>query len=425
MYKITRLKNGLTVVTTNMPHMESVALGVWIAVGGRYEKKEYAGISHFLEHMAFKGTKKRSYKQLKEEIEGKGGVLNGFTGEECTCYLAKVPAKHLLLALDMLTDIVVNPRLDVNDFIKEKAVILEEIKMYLDMPNYYVQELLAELMWPNHPLGWPLIGTLETVSSLTRNDLIKYKENYYVPQNIVIAIAGRLKIDGIFKFLKRRFNKRFSYTQKSSFIEANQIHKKPRFNFYYKDTEQTHLAIGVRGFGRFHPDRYALDILNVILGGNMSSRLFNEVREKRGLAYEIHSLTKHYYDTGAVVINAGIDNAKIPQAVDVIINELRKIKKIRNIKKEEFRRAIEFYKGQLLMLSEETSSLMVWLGERVLCGEKDLSPKQILSKLNKITIERLYNVAQRLFTSSNISLAVVGPQKAKLRKSIEEKFSNL
>ncbi|MFH1848454.1 MAG: pitrilysin family protein, partial [Candidatus Omnitrophota bacterium] len=417
MYKKIVLDNGLTVILADMPHMESVSVGIWITAGGRYETKRLSGVSHFLEHMLFKGTKKRTCKQIKESIEGTGGSLNGFTGEECTCYLAKVLSGNIDMAADILGDMTRNAMMNPDDFNREKGVILEELKMYMDMPGHYVQELLSELMWPGQQLGMPLIGTFDTVTKLKLADLVSYKDRYYAPQNVVVSAAGRI---ASLDFVKRFEGwPRRGAPQRDSFKNVSIRQAGPRINYHAKETEQTHLAMGFHGYGKFHPRRYDLAVLSIILGGNMSSRLFNEVREKRGLAYEIHSTSKYYYDTGAFIISAGIDNKKVGPAADVIIKELRRIKKC-GISKDEFSRAMEFYRGQLLMMFEDTSGHMLWLGEKVLNGEDNFRLEQVLERISKVTPDSVRETASKVFTPKKVNVAVIGPKGGKKEASIEK-----
>ncbi|MCX5716159.1 MAG: pitrilysin family protein [Candidatus Omnitrophica bacterium] len=422
-YKKVILENGLTVVLADMPYMESVSVGVWIGVGGRYEDKKQSGISHFLEHMVFKGTKKRSAKELKETIEGRGGALNGFTGEEFTCYLAKVMSKDAALAIDVLVDMTLNPVIAKSDFDKEKFVILEEIKMYMDMPNHYVHELLAELLWPNQPLGMPLAGTFKTVSAMTEKDLALYREDFYSPGNIMISVAGKLPQSGLIEMIKKNFSKTVPHPRRNyTAVELSQ--KAPAVNFHYKKTEQTHAALGIHGVSRFSRDKYSLDLMNIILGGNMSSRLFNEVREKLGLAYEISSSIKHYHDTGAVVIAAGIDNKKLGAAMKVILAELKKIR-TRKVTKQEFIRAKEFYRGQLSMLFEETMHHMLWLGEKFICGDHEFREQDVLGRIDKVTIGDIKRISEDIFKPSNLNLAVVGPVKTAVQKEISKRLFDI
>jgi len=313
MYKKSVLKNGLTVVTCGMPARRSVSLGIWIKTGGRYETRANKGVSHFLEHMLFKGSSKYSCREIKESIEGQGGSLNGFTSEEVTCYLVKVPAAKMNAGLDILSDMVMRPSLPQQDFAREKAVILEELKMYKDLPQSYVHELLDELLWPGHPLGMGIIGFEDSLASLTRDDLRRYRDRHYLPANIIVSAAGALEHS---EFCVRA-GRALSQADKGSRDMSLYLPVKdnggsgPAFNLLRKDTEQTHIAMGFRAFPREHKFKYASALLHIILGANMSSRLFHEVREKRGLAYEIGTQLKRFHDTGAFVVHAGIDNAKV------------------------------------------------------------------------------------------------------------------
>lgn len=423
MYKKIVLNNGLTIILADMPGMESLSIGIWIAAGGRYEKKEKAGVSHFLEHMLFKGTKTRSARDLKEAVEGKGGLLNAFTSEEFTCYLAKVLSKDSPVAIDVLTDMIANPKLAIGDFNKEKSVVLEEIKMYIDMPHHYVHELLAELLWPNQPLGVPLSGTPKTVSALTREDLAVYKRAFYNPKNIVISIAGKLPAFDLVKNISARLSK-IEGEAKNVYTPAKLGQKEPQTHFYFKNTEQTHIAMGFHSCSRFSEDKYNLDLLNIILGGNMSSRLFNEVRENLGLAYEISSSVKHYDDTGALVVSAGIDTKKVIRAIKVIVGVLRGMK-AKKVTKEEFSRAKEFYRGQLLMIFEETMNHMLWVGEKFTCGDLEYKAADVLRRLDKVTIEEIQKTGREILKSDNLSLAIVGPTAKKSESEIRKGLCDL
>jgi predicted Zn-dependent peptidase len=274
MYKKTVLDNGLRVITNSMPKMQSASLGIWIRVGGRYESAENKGTSHYLEHLFFKGSKKYSCRNIKESIEGVGGSLNGFTSEEITCYLTKLPARYLDLGLDILSDMVINPLLPKEEVEKERTVILEEIKMYKDLPHSYVYDLLDNLLWPKQPLGMAIIGTLESVSQIKREELFLFKGDYYTPSNIVISAAGLLEHNKLVSRVKKKFSL-LKDKRKNIFLEAEEKQIKPQLDLLPKDTEQTHMALGFHSFGREHPLKHALSLLHTILGANMSSRLFN------------------------------------------------------------------------------------------------------------------------------------------------------
>lgn len=409
MYKKTVLDNGLRVITYHMPKMQSVALGIWIKVGGRYESAKNKGISHYLEHLAFKGTRSYSCREIKESIEGVGGSLNGFTSEELTCYLVKLPGRHLDLALNILSDMAINPVLAPSDIEKERTVILEEIKMHKDTPQSYVYELLDNLLWPNHPLGMSISGTPESVSCIRKEDLFLFKRKYYVPLNIVVSATGLLEHD---KFT-RKVQKTFSGLKAKnintfSLVEEKQL--KPQLELFHKDTEQTHLVLGFHSLKRDHPLRHALGLLHVILGANMSSRLFNEIREKRGLAYEIGTQIRRFQDTGAFIVHAGIDNRKVVEAIELILKELKKIKD-RLVSNEEFKRAKEFYIGQLVLALEDTLDHMLWIGEYTATLDKTYTVDDIIKEVNKVKREDIRKVAQYIFKERTLNLALIGPLK--------------
>lgn len=422
-YNIKTLNNGLKIVAYKMPQMKSVALGVWIATGGRYETIKTRGISHFVEHLLFKGTKKRTAAQIKNSIEGIGGSLNGFTSEEVTCYLVKVLGKDLKLALDVLSDMVLNAKFDPNDIQKERFVILQEIKMYKDQPDQYVDELLSELLWPQQTLGIPLVGTLKTVNSLDRKDIMEYKDRTYNPSNITIVACGDVDLNILFGscdkiFLKKKAGRIYNYEKMKISQDA------PKAKIFNKDTEQTHIAIGFHSLSRGNPARYAMDLLNIVLGANMSSRLFHELREKRGLAYEIGSHVNYYADGGTAVIEAGVDNRKISKAIKLVLKELSKLNN-NLITREEFKRSREYYQGHLLFLLEDTVSHMLWLGNKIVIGDEPIDADEILSKVKKVTRDDIFKLSSEVFKKENLNIAVVGPAGIKEEKIINETAQEL
>lgn len=416
MYKLNDLENGLKVAVSDMEHMESVAIGIWLRAGGRYENAGNSGISHILEHLLFKGTKTRSMKVIKESIEGKGGSFNGFTAEEFTCYLVKVLAKDAGLGVDILSDMIINPLLAEDELEKEKNVIIEEINMYKDMPSHYVHEILAEIMWPDQPLGMPLAGTVESVKSVTKKDLLKYKESYYSPKNMLLMASGKIKNEELLD-LSKKYLGGAGEGKVSSFEKASLLQKSPLLKINTKDTEQTHVAIGFHAIDRFHPDKHVLSIMNVILGANMSSRLFHIVRDEMALCYEISSNLRRYEDSGAFMISAGVDEKKLVKAVDVIMKELSRMKE-EPVSTEELKRAKEYYKGQLLFALEDTMSRMLWLGEKIIAGEKGFSIKSILDEIEAVKPEDLIRLSRIIFKDANLNLAVIGP--VKKDKTLEE-----
>jgi predicted Zn-dependent peptidase len=411
-HSITLMNNGLRVISREMPHMESVAVGVWIGVGGRYEHKRACGISHFLEHILFKGSRRRSAKEITRAIESVGGALNGFTTEEYTCYYAKVLHKHLPVACDVLFDMVRHPAIKKADVAKERGVIREEINMYLDTPQYHVSELFNQAVWKDHPLGRPLIGTPQSISATTEKELRAYHRHHYLPAAMVISAAGRLKHKEIVNQVKRLFPLNSVARAKFAFAPARNAQRRPSMILQRKPTEQTHLCIGVKGFCRDHPDKFALYLLSTILGENMSSRLFQQIREKHGLAYAIHSHTIYFRDTGAFIINAGIKNRKFSRAVRMILRELDRLAE-QGIKKLELQQAKEYFRGQLSIALEKTSQNMLRIGENLLCSGLVLTKEEIFSKLASVTQADVQRVARSLFKNNRLSLAAIGPLKEK------------
>ena len=418
-YRKKVLDNGLKIIVHKIPERQSAALGIWINVGGRYENPVNKGMSHFLEHILFKGTKNYSCRRLKESIEGIGGSLNGFTSEESTCYLIKVPASHLNAGLKVLADMVINPKLPAREIEKEKTVILEELKMYKDLPQSYVYELLDSLLWPKQPLGEPIIGTVESVKSVNRKTLADFKHKYYTASNIVVSACGNLDCDKLEQDVEKIFSG-FKQDKLNTFPAVKEEQREPGLKILNKDTEQTHMALGFRSFKREHPLKHALGMLHIVLGANMSSRLFDELREKRGLAYEIGTVLKRFQDTGAFIVHAGIDNKKVPEAIKLILEELKKSRD-ELISDGEFRRAKEFYTGQLKLALEDTLEYMLWIGETTLMLNKAFSLDEIIAEVNRVDKSSIRKVARKIFRNTNINLSLIGPlsgMEDKIRKAL-------
>ena len=418
MYKITTLKNGLRIITHKIKSVESAATGVWICVGGRFENIAKSGISHFMEHMLFKGTKNRSATKLKEDVEGIGGLFNGFTDDEATCFMTKIVSEHLDESLDVLSDMVQDPLLLDEDVEKERSIILEEIKMYEDIPMQYIHELIASLLWPDQPLGMPISGTAETVKGIKKEDLLGFKSSFYTGKNIVVVCCGNVDHEKFVKSVGSKF-KKLGLGKTSEFAKAVINQKKPQLKIQNKDTQQTHISLGLHSYSKDHPDRYALGLLNIILGANMSSRLFKEFREKRGLVYEISSHVRHLQDTGAFLISAGLDHNKLVIAVELILKELKKIKN-EPVERFELMRAKEYFSGQLKLTLEDTLDYMIWLGQKVVSDDKLYSPKEIIEKINKVKVEDIRRVANDIFINSSLNFALIGPATDKDRQKLEQ-----
>ncbi len=410
-HEITTLKRGLKVITAPMPEMESAAIGIWVRCGSRHEAKRLSGISHFIEHLVFKGTRKRDGHDISMAIEGIGGHMNASTGEEFTFYYCQVVKDKLAFALDTLIDMVLHPTFRTEHLRNQKAIIVEEIKMYLDRPATLVQDLLSGLVWPDQPLGRPILGSQKTIMGIERKDIVAYKNRMYTAPNIVIAVAGDVNHADVVTGVKK-YSRSFKQGRANRHTAARNPQRKPAFLIHTKETEQTHLSLGVRTFRRHHPDRFGLKLISTILGENMSSRLFREVRENLGLAYSISSGIDRYLDTGALVISGGVVTVKTKDALKVILREMRKLKRV-SVSKDELERAKQYVIGTVRMGIEKTMSRMIWTGEDMLLSGKFFSPDELIEKINRVTTDDIRRIANSLFRSSRLNIAIVGPLSAK------------
>lgn len=405
--EISQYPNGLRVVAIPLMERKSVSMGIWVDTGARNESPELSGVSHFLEHIVFKGTKKRSATQIKQSIEGVGGSMNAFTSEECTCFLAKTTRRHFENVFETLADMVTDASIAEEDVKKERTVILEEIKMTQDQPSQLVEELLSEIAWPNHPLGRPIAGTLESVSGLTRDSIADYRDRYYQPNFITVAVAGDIDKKALDEAAFRAFSRGPSTHKKlDSVFRPSQV--QPVVKLHDKKTEQTHLALSLHAPAKEHADESVVEILSVILGGNMSSRLFNEVREERGLAYDIGSYVRRYQDTGALVVSAGVDHKKAKDALSVILAELEKTAR-EPVAEDELKRAKDFYLGQFELGLENSMNQMLWAGESALTLGRLKTQEEVIEKIERVSVDDILRVAQQLFVTRSLSLAMVGP----------------
>ncbi|MCX8082861.1 MAG: insulinase family protein [bacterium] len=402
-----KIKNGIRVIYKHIPEFHSVSTGIWIKAGSRFETEKISGISHFLEHLLFKGTKKRNYRQIKEEIEGVGGTFNGFTSEEATCYWIKILGEYLELSIDVLADMIQNPLLKEKDIEKERNVIIEEINMYKDIPAKYVFELFDEILYNGHPLGQPIAGTVESIKNTTKKDMSQYIKNLYTAENIVVSIAGNINE----KMMQKAVERYLSPVQRkadNTFILWEKGPSGPKIKKLTKKTEQTHIVMGGLAPSRFDKERYPLAVLNTILAGNMSSRLFNRIREEMGLAYAIRGMTKHYQDTGAYLIYAGVSPENTEKTVSAIIDELVKVRD-KGVSGSEMKRAKKFIISQILMEMEDNLEYMLWLGEQRLLREKVISIKETLEKVRSVSSKEVKEIAGTLFRKGNMYLSLIGP----------------
>ena len=410
MYQISKLSNGLTVATAEMPHMASVSVGLWVGIGSRYEAPEMNGVCHFIEHMLFKGTRKRSAKEISQAVEGLGGYLNAFTGEEMTCFHARAGHEHFEELLDVLLDMLLHSRFAPEEIGKERRVIKEEIAMYLDEPQHQVQELLNATLWPDQSLGRPITGTPETLDALARNRLVSYLRENYLSSNLLIVAAGRLKHRHVVRTVARYARLVRSGTR-PKFAPARNEQSAPRVHLFTKDTEQTQVALGLRGCSRHDGRRYALRLLNAILGENMSSRLFQVVREERGLAYSIYSSPSFFHDTGDLVISAGLETDNVPGTLRLIVRELRRlIDTPPGV--AELRRARDYVIGQMELSLESTDSQMNWLGEQLLGYGRVFLPAEIKRRLREVAPAAICSAARGFFRPERLNLAMVSSLKS-------------
>jgi predicted Zn-dependent peptidase len=421
MYQVSKLGHGLTVATAQMPHMSSVSLGIWVGVGSRYEPAERNGVCHFIEHLLFKGTRKRTAHQISQAVEGIGGYLNAFTSEENTCFHARASHRHFDDLLDVLMDMLLHSRFLPEDVDKEREVVKEEVSMCLDEPQHLVQEVLNALVWEGHPLGRPITGTFESLDGLKRPQLVDWLKHNYVTGTTVVVATGRVTHREVRRAVGR-YAGSLSRGTEPFFIPAESKQSAPGLRLVTRKTEQTQLALGIRTCSRHDRRRFALRLINTMLGENMSSRLFQVVREDRGLAYSIYSTPSFFADTGDLVISAGLDAEKLPEVIRLIVQELRRFREKRP-SPSELRRARDYVIGQIELGSESTEAQMNWLGEHLLGYKRILSPSHFKSVLRKISGAEIQAAAQDFFQPERLNLALVSPLKS--CKHLEKPLSQL
>lgn len=409
-YKLTTLSTGLRLLTVEMPNLESASVTVWVGVGSRYERKEKAGISHFLEHMVFKGTKKReTASDVSLAIDSIGSESNAATAQEWTNFYIKARAGQIEKAFDILSDLVLCPLLRQEDIDREKGVIIEEIAMKEDIPMEKIGDKFVELMFEGNPLARDIAGYTETVKGITRNDFLRYRRLHYDAKNIVITVSGGIK-NGEVKELTRKYfsplkGKRF---ETPKLFSPSQ--KRPKLHVEKKKSEQAHFFLGFFGHPHTHPDRYAQSLLATILGRGMSSRLFTEIREKRGLAYSIGTSVSRYVDTGIFATYAGVDIKKAEEAIKVILDQTYGLKeKVYPVADAELKKAKEYLKGRMALSLEDTLSVNDFFGQEVMFMDKIVTPDEAFAKVDKVTVPDIERVAKDLFNPKKLNLAIIGP----------------
>ena len=407
MFQQTKLDNGLRIITSSMPHTRSVTLGFMVGGGSRYESDEEAGAFHFIEHLCFKGTPGRpTPREISETIEGVGGVMNASTDREITTYWCKVARPHFDIALDLLVDMVCNPLFDVNELEKERSVILEELAMSNDHPDARAGLLIDETMWPNQALGRDVGGSHESVSRLNRDAMMRFVTHQYVPSNAVVSVAGNVTHEEVVESFHRYLGNWTTGTPLDWYPAIND-QTAPRVRTEYRKSEQAHICLGLQGLSIDDPNRYASDMLSTILGEGMSSRLFLELREERGLVYEANSGNSHYRDTGSFEIYAAVDPKNATIAIETILVELEKLKS--GIPESELTKSKEFSKGRLLLRMEDTRSVALWLGSQALMRKEMLTVDEVVERIDGITTDDLHQMAKELIVPEHMNMAVVGP----------------
>jgi predicted Zn-dependent peptidase len=400
------LPNGLTVITETMQHVRSVSVGIWVRNGSRREVPAENGLAHFLEHMVFKGTDRRSAEDIAREMDSVGGMLDAFTSKEQICFNAKVLDEHLPIAFDVLADLVLRPKLDSDDVNKERQVVLEEIKMDLDNPEYLLHDIFTRGFWPEHSLGRPILGTPETVRNFDREALLRRFQNWFAPDHIIVTAAGNITHPQVLELAEKEFGRlqAIGSPQKTPAPSTSApIHLETK-----RDLEQVHLCIGVPSLPLAHERRFGVAVLNNLLGGGMSSRLFQKIREKQGLAYAVFSEITPYSDAGMLTVYAGTAKETIDKVIDLTVAEFRAMKES-PVSSEELLRAKNHLKGSLMLSLESTNSRMSNLARQELYFQRFYSLDEILASIEAVTRDEVQSLARDFFQPERIAVTVLGP----------------
>ncbi len=407
MFEIKKSANGLRIISKKLKSTNAVTVIILTGAGSRYENYDNNGISHFLEHMFFKGAKKyKNTKEVSSVIDSIGGEFNAFTSKEYVAYYVKVAANHVDIALDVLSDMLIHSRFDQKEIDKERGVIIEEYNMYQDTPMYQIGWDFEKLMFGNQPMGWDQVGRKEVILGVKHEDFVNYKRSLYVPKNLVIAVSGNLPKD-----LNSRIEKYFKFDDGAQSLFAAKLIENSdnrRVSIRNKKTEQGHICIGVLAYEEEHKDHYALKLLSVILGGNMSSRMFLSVREAKGLAYYIHTATDDYTDCGTLSTNAGVDLARVEMAISAIVDEYKKIAD-KNVPTQELKKSQEFLKGKIILRLEDSEEYAHFLGKYELLYNRARTPEEVMKKIDEVSVADVHRVARDIFNKNRLRLAAIGP----------------
>ena len=399
------MSNGVRIITHDIQYMHTASIGIWVANGTRHESEENNGIAHFIEHLLFKGTRRRTARQISLEIDSMGGILNAFTSHEYVCYYAKVLSKFMPRAMDLLSDIFLHSTFPAEELERERNVILQEIKMRDDSPDEYIHDRYHQNFWEGHPLGYSILGSEETVAGLSRDDIINYKQSRYRPEDIIISAAGKVDHAELVSLVEAAFS-----PVASEWIPKPQLkvlHNGIQLNLCERDLEQTLICLGTRALSQSHADRFSLFLLNTILGGGMSSRLFQEIREKKGLAYSVYSYVISHADSGSLVVYAGSEQKQCRAVIDIALNEMVRLKR-ESVPQDELDSAREQLKGKLLMSLESSDSLMTRLAKNEIYLQRHQSVDEIVEKFDAVTCDNVQQLAVDLFDGTCLNLEVMG-----------------
>jgi predicted Zn-dependent peptidase len=407
-YKLNRLANGLRLLTAPMDHSQSVSCFVMLAAGSRYETPDTSGIAHFAEHMFFKGTERRpTARDIGNEIDGIGGEFNAFTGKEYTGYYVRCAGEHRAIALDVLVDMLRNSKFDPEEVEREKGVIVEEMNMYFDTPRDYISGVYDDLLYGDQPLGWDIIGRKETIRAATRETFLDYTARWYKPARMVVGVAGKIEGDLDADVERLLGDLPADETGEPAPVELSE-NDRAQVKIHTKASDQAHLCLGVRSYPLVHPDRYALQVLSTVLGTGMSSRLFTEVRERRGLAYYVYAMNHSYTDAGSLYSQAGVDINRIDEAIETIVGELKRIAD-EPVPQKELDKARNVAKGRFVLQVESPHGLIMFGLRREVLENEATEPEEVLAQLDAVTAEDVQRVAQDVIGANGLNLAVIGP----------------
>lgn len=409
MPKIQKLKNNLRYVTIPIKGTKTATILVMVGTGSKYENKNNNGISHFLEHIFFKGTKKRSDTlAISSELDELGGEYNAFTSKEYTGYYVKAASEKIEKAMDIVSDMLLNSKIDAGEIEREKGVIIEEINMYQDDPMSYIEDLFEECLYGDQPAGWDTIGTKENILRFKRKDFTDYLRTQYGVKNTIVCIVGNLKFD-IGNLVNKYFNK-LSQNDFKDKLRVIENQAEPKIKIHYKKTDQAHLSLGVRALPVGHKDEFILKVLSIILGGSMSSRLFIELRERRGLAYYVRSHAEFYTDAGYLTTQAGVPVDKLEEAIKVILSEYKKIKN-KSVSEKELKRVKDMFKGRMAISLESSDNVASWYGRNIILRGSAIMPDEVVKKVLAVKVDDIQRVAREVFVNQGLNLAVIGPYK--------------